>query len=250
MRTCLLILLLSLMPTWASAEPCAYLESRRPPLIVKERLIRLHRGYECDANTDGRLAIRFYRSEDGKRTLAKSKEITLKPRSGRRRTLNFSEIINAKDYCGTPSNSRKPGRLVGLGTRQRLIQSQEVFVEVEGTGALKDLNWTSKIEVTCPKCSIKKRKSMRIQHRGQMVSRLHPKKQTDLYARVSNDWFECARADSWIDFRLFDKRDGKTSDAIRPAFVLKDLQKKFTLKGSERELSVRIPFKKVCQSVG
>ena len=250
MRPCLLALLGILASSTSWAQPCSYSKTERPPLVSDTLRARLQRTVECKGESKGSLKIRFYRRENGKRVLAKEKEIKVKPRKQRVNKIRIWDSINATDYCEQKNRKTPVGRLIGVGTKQRRMLNSELEVGIEGEGDLESLSWSSKISVLCPKCPVKKSGSFRIKQGRGLAGRLVQNRPSKLAAQISNSWFQCARHESWIDFRLFDDRDGKPANAIRPAYVMKDLQKRFVRAGDKQEISALLSFEKVCQAVG
>ena len=249
MRSALLVLIGLSVTTSAQADLCTYAESQRPPVMLENNYIELSRSFRCEPEAEGTLSVKFFTISDTKKKLVGEKLIKVRKKRTRG-TRNYSARVRSKEYCINAKSDGRGGQIRGLGTQQRVTTKIKMLVEVKGEGDLKHLSWSEQVSVSCPKCTLQRYSSFRLTEGRGFSGRLSAKKSAKLVAKAPENWFQCARGKSWIDFRLFDGRDGKPGDAIRPAYVLSDLQKKFVRKGKQRVLSVPVPYKDVCRAVG
>ena len=249
MRTVAIVLLSVLFAFSVEAAPCEYESGAEPLLRVSKRYSVLQSSIRCEAGASGMISTTIFARRNGKKKKIKSFTKTIEANPKWSQNFSYMPKVDAKDYCiESFINSNKP-EIAGIGHRQKNVGEVELEFQVVGMGDLSALSWRARIKPRCPLCG-RGGGQFRLMNGRSGAASLTSRQKTALIGKAKKEWFECARRGSRIDFRLFDDRDGRAKNAIRPAFVIKDLQRRFKRKGDKYVFEQPIRYQKICRIVG
>lgn len=252
------LLLLAYRPQTAHAAPeCRILPGFDPPLIIeplrhgKSRGLaefRLH--IECDAGADGTWALAFNQATGDRahplRPINRRDRAQSLRKSRRKHTLKiYDKALYCRRAPDRPAAARQH-RVTGPDGHRLTTYETEVRVRLQGTGALAGLSREYTAKVRCPACNLRSRRGSIYVRIPQ--GRLTASRPPHLEVRLDPAWFDCVRATSTLQLRLFSGPSrAQALNAIRPYAVIEGLERGLQPQGRNKAVKVPLDAATVCR---
>lgn len=243
-----LALLAAAVPLLAHAEqPCTWRHpGKAPRLFLEGRVAVLRRYYDaqwaaCAAPEGGRVSIEWRTGSAPGAPPVETDELQLyRGRSSTPQRLEAKLFPN--HVCEKRSGPRGKLAVTGLPGEEQVSELVPVRARVVASGALAPLAFEAPpVEVPCAACERAGQRRLRVQqdHDGNLA----------LEAELDPKWYECARLGATLMLLGYSEQHapgGDIRNALRPDFVLRDLEKELTRRGDAVVLRKPLPMSRLC----
>lgn len=237
----------AVLPLARAAEPCAWRHPGKSPRVFLERNIAVLRSYydaqwaACAAPEGARVSIEWRTGTDPQAPPVETDQLDVRRgRSAEPQRLEAKLFPN--HVCEKRSASRGKRALTGLPGEEQVSELVPVRARLVASGALAPLAFDAPpVEVPCPACERPGKRLLRVQpeHDGSLT----------LEAELDARWYECARLGATLMLLGYSEQrapGGDVRNALRPDFVLRDLEKELTRRGDVVVLRKPLPMGRLC----
>lgn len=241
--------LLAAVPGLARArEPCAWRHPGKPSRLFLEGRVAVFRRYydaqwaACAAAAGGKVSIEWRAGTDPQAPPIETDELDVQ--RGRSDTpYRLEAKLFPNHVCEKRTGPGGKRTVTGSPGEERVSELVPVRARVVAAGALGPLAVEAPpIEVPCPACERPARRLLRVQQD-------HYEGDLTLEAELDAKWYECARQGATLMLLGFDGQrapGGDVRNALRPDFVLRDLEKELTRRGDVVVLRKPLPMSRLC----
>jgi hypothetical protein len=156
--------------------------------------------------------------------------------------LRLEAKLFPNHVCEKRLGARGKLAVTGSPGEEQVSELVRVHVRLVATGALAPLAFEAPpVEVPCPACEQQGRRVLRVQQDyGGNLS---------LEAELDPRWYECARQGATLMLLGYSEQHapgGHVSSALKPDFVLRDLEQELTRRGDAVVLRKPLPMSRLC----